>query len=270
VRRVGLVERDDHIPPPRCGRQRFSRSRSSAASSRALPKSTGSSDRRAGAATADGCFENTSRTLLGGTATPSNGTTVTRNAGASIFLSGEDEWYKAAYYDAASASYFDYPAGSDTPTTCTAPTATANTANCDGSGVGDLTDKGSYTGSPSPNGTFDQGGNVYEWTEAIAFGARVLRGGSFDDGGGGVGNVSVFGRAPSNPSNESFTSGFRVAPEPSSDVLLMTGILGGTRPRWLAQSACRALAARRRKADEWRSHRDIPVSVAYNGAPDDW
>ncbi len=37
-------------------------------------------------------------TLLGGTAAPSNGMTVTRNAGATIFLTSENEWYKAAYY----------------------------------------------------------------------------------------------------------------------------------------------------------------------------
>jgi formylglycine-generating enzyme len=36
-------------------------------------------------------------TLLGGTATPSNGDTVTRNGGADIFLTSENEWYKAAY-----------------------------------------------------------------------------------------------------------------------------------------------------------------------------
>jgi len=41
---------------------------------------------------------------------------ITRNPGATIFLPSEDEWYKAAYYGALSASYFDYPAGSDTPT----------------------------------------------------------------------------------------------------------------------------------------------------------
>ena len=35
-------------------------------------------------------------TLLGGTATPSNGLTVTRNGGANIFLTSENEWYKAA------------------------------------------------------------------------------------------------------------------------------------------------------------------------------
>src|SRR4029453_19079621 len=73
-------------------------------------------------------------TLLGGTATPSNGTTVTRNAGATIFLPSEDEWYKAAYHNAAGLSamdYFDYPAGSDTQTTCAfPPLGTSNTANC--------------------------------------------------------------------------------------------------------------------------------------------
>jgi hypothetical protein len=37
-------------------------------------------------------------TRLGGTATPSNGTTVTRNGSANTFLTSENEWYKAAYY----------------------------------------------------------------------------------------------------------------------------------------------------------------------------
>ena len=53
-------------------------------------------------------------TLLGGTALPSNGLTLTRNAGATLFVPSEDEWYKAAYYDALTTSFFDNPAGSDT------------------------------------------------------------------------------------------------------------------------------------------------------------
>ena len=49
--------------------------------------------------------------------------------------------------------------------------------------VGDLTDAGSYTGSASPVGTFDQGGNVFEWNEAIISGSsRGVRGGSFFNG----------------------------------------------------------------------------------------
>lgn len=172
-------------------------------------------------------------TLLGGTPTPSNGL-VTRNAGANIFLTSEDEWYKAAYYDAVSTTYFDTPAGTDTQMVCAAPGATANTANC-GNVVGDPTDVGSYTGSASPNGTFDQGGNVWEWNEAIIGGSdsrgpisgsnRGLRGGAYFN------NPEIL--APShwisnNPAAESIDVGFRVAsiPEPGTGLLVMTGMLG--------------------------------------------
>ena len=99
-----------------------------------------------------------------------------------VFLTSEDEWYKAAYYKGGgvSAGYWDYPAGSDTKTTCTFPGATANTANCD-SVIGDLTDVGSYTGAASPSDTFDQGGNAWEWNEDV-FPAvnRGIRGGSYN------------------------------------------------------------------------------------------
>jgi hypothetical protein len=36
-------------------------------------------------------------TLSGGTPTPSNAATITRNADATVFLPSENEWYKAAY-----------------------------------------------------------------------------------------------------------------------------------------------------------------------------
>ncbi len=55
---------------------------------------------------------------------------ITRNSGAKASVASENEWYKAAYYDIGSMSYFDYPAGSDTQTTCAPPSGTANTANC--------------------------------------------------------------------------------------------------------------------------------------------
>jgi hypothetical protein len=138
---------------------------------------------------------------------------ITRNAGATIFLPSEDEWYKAAYYDADSTSYFDYPAGTDTQTVCAAPRATANTANCNFIVVGDLTDVGSYTGSASPNGTFDQGGNVMEWNEAIISGSS--RG---NRGGGWTFNPfslrAAFGNR-TNPTFELHDFGFRVASTPS-------------------------------------------------------
>jgi formylglycine-generating enzyme required for sulfatase activity len=165
-------------------------------------------------------------TLLGGTATPSNGSSVTRNAGANIFLTSEAEWYKAAYYDPLSASYFEYPAGTDTPTVCAVPSATANTANCNDA-VRDLTVVGSYTGSASPNGTFDQGGNAAEWTETYYPGTgRVARGGTTLTSPDFLASPS---RLVGGPSTDYRFIGFRVAsviPEPGTGSLMMAGVLG--------------------------------------------
>jgi len=46
------------------------------------------------------------------------GSSVTRRFGAKAFVASEDEWYEAAYDDAESEVYHDFPAGSDTETTC--------------------------------------------------------------------------------------------------------------------------------------------------------
>ncbi len=178
-----------------------------------------------------GSTETGAYTLLGRIATPGNGFTATRNAEATIFLPDEDEWYKAAYFDGT--SYFDYPAGTDTQIGCAAPGGAANIANC-AFIAGDLVNVGSYTGSASPYGTFDQGGNVIEWTETIASGwLRRLRGGS----------LNVLGRylfasgwQAFAPAEEGSNVGFRVAslvPEPTTALLLAAAMLG--------------LAARRRR-----------------------
>ena len=107
---------------------------------------------------------------------------ITRNPDATVFLTSEDEWYKAAYYNAATTSYTLYPAGSNAAPACTAPSPDANRANCNNA-VGDVTDGASYTGSPSFYGTFDQGGNISEWNEAIVnFSNRGTRGGSYFNG----------------------------------------------------------------------------------------
>jgi formylglycine-generating enzyme required for sulfatase activity len=151
---------------------------------------------------------------------------ITRNAGAIVFLTSEDEWYKAAYYDAVSMSYFDYPAGTDVQTTCATPGATPNTANCDDA-VMSVTDVGAYTGSASPAGTFDQGGNVWERNEAIVNSLyRVIRGGG---NGGGAINLAASSRGEIfDPANETSGHGFRVAsiPEPGTGLLVMAGMLG--------------------------------------------
>ena len=164
-------------------------------------------------------------TLLGGTATPSNGTTVMANPGANIFLPSENEWYKAAYWDPGTQSYFNYPAGSDTQPVCAAPGATPNTANC-GNVVGTATDVGAYTGSASPSGTFDQGGNVFEWNEQITDERRGIRGGSWTGGAIGLG---AFGPASAEPAFEGERNGFRVAslvPEPSTSLPAVIALVG--------------------------------------------
>lgn len=150
--------------------------------------------------------------------------TITRNPGATIVLTSEDEWFKAAYYNAISTSYFVFPAGTNTTIVCAAPGATPNTASCNS--VAGITSVGSYTGSPSPYGTYDQGGNLWEWNEAVIGGSsRGVRGGVFHQP--AVLTAAGF-RHQSDPTGEDNLIGIRVAmiPEPGTGLLLMTGLLG--------------------------------------------
>ncbi len=148
---------------------------------------------------------------------------LTHNAGSQVWLPTENEWYKAAYYDPKNSSYNLYPTSSNLVPTASAPTGLANQANYN-SIVGNLTDVGAYTGTTSPYGAFDMGGNVFQWNEALINGSsRGLRGGSF-----GSDLASDFlrssSRSGSDPSIlESVGVGFRVAsiPEPSTAVLVV-------------------------------------------------
>jgi Sulfatase-modifying factor enzyme 1 len=94
--------------------------------------------------------------LLGGTPTPSNANSISRQPGATVFLPSENEWYKAAYYSPSTTSYFQYPTSSNMVPTAEDPPGGTNSDNYD-SVVGHLTDVGAYIFSPSPYGTFDQG-----------------------------------------------------------------------------------------------------------------
>jgi formylglycine-generating enzyme required for sulfatase activity len=175
-------------------------------------------------------------TLLGGTPMPTNGPSIARNAGATWFLPSENEWYKAAYHknDGLTSNYFDYPTGSDTAPAGEPPPGGSNSANYNPSIV-DLTNVGAYAASASPYGTFDQGGNVFEWNESSidAF-SRGTRGGSFIQ-------PSLFlqssDRANYFPATfENYYHGFRVAtvPEPSSAMLaiIACGIVWWWRKRF--------------------------------------
>ncbi|MEX2113532.1 MAG: SUMF1/EgtB/PvdO family nonheme iron enzyme [Pirellulales bacterium] len=184
-------------------------------------------------------------TLLGGTATPSNRSSITRNAGAIWFLPSEDEWYKAAYYDPALASgsgdYWDYATQSNSaPTIATANSVGdisnpgANVANYDlgadwNSQNGNVTTVGSAGPlSDSFYGTADQGGNVWEWNEALISGSlRGMRGGAWNTAANTLGLLAS-NRNDNLPTSEGLHIGFRVAtvPEPSSFALAALGILG--------------------------------------------
>ena len=138
---------------------------------------------------------------------------ITANIGAQVYIPSENEWYKAAYYNAANASYSLYPNGQNTITT-----ADANY----GGAVGSSTNVGTYSGDPSSYGTNDQGGNVWEWNDAVISGSsRGLRGGAWDDNGNVDSSLRSSGRGSVFPAFEYYDIGFRVAsvPEPTSMVL---------------------------------------------------
>jgi formylglycine-generating enzyme required for sulfatase activity len=155
------------------------------------------------------------------TPVPSNALSITRNPGATVFLPNENEWYKAAYYNPATNSFFLYPTSSNTAPTAEAPPGGSNSANYYYPfRAGNLTDVGAYTGTTSPVGAFDMGGNVIQWNETM-FGSasRGVRGGGFSSFGSGdlLSSTRTIG-----PPQEGFDSaGFRVAtvPEPSTAAL---------------------------------------------------
>ncbi len=163
-----------------------------------------------------------------GVYTIDNGVSEVRSAEARFWIPSEDEWYKAAYHQPAgqggdSDDYWLYPTASNTAPTL----ATANN-------VGDISNPGAdvanydfarpwdgiltTVGSAGPNsasfyGTFDQGGNVSEWNEAVLeSNLRGFRGGSWNSNSIGLRSDNQVGGLPT------FGLGFRVAsvPEPSS------------------------------------------------------
>ena len=168
-----------------------------------------------------------------------DGRTIQRNANWKWAVTSEDEWYKAAYYKggSASAGYWDYPTSSDTAPGRDMADASGNNANYYGTSY--PIDSGKYTtvagefqNSDSPYGTFDQGGNVWEWNEAIVYQGsdyafRGLRGGSFDVNGDPL-QASSRNDAILGPTSEGGSVGFRVSevvPEPSSIIALAGGLI---------------------------------------------
>lgn len=103
------------------------------------------------------------------------------------FVSSENEWHKAAFYDPTlndgAGGYWGYATMSDTQPTKGGPSALPNRANYGGNNSNNNTrNVGSYSGSYSYYGTFDQEGNAAEFTDTIAnASSRVRRGASFSN-----------------------------------------------------------------------------------------
>ncbi|MBN1489757.1 MAG: SUMF1/EgtB/PvdO family nonheme iron enzyme [Phycisphaerae bacterium] len=148
---------------------------------------------------------------------------VTREPDARWVIPSEDEWYKAAYHknDGVTGDYWDYPTSSDTVNT--------SMANYGGS-VAYTTAVGSYAYS-SPYGTYDQGGNLQEWNEAIVLDSQcILRGGAFNSSDS---LLHAAYRHRTTPTNKNDNIGFRVVqvPEPATIVMLALAGLGICRRR---------------------------------------
>lgn len=159
-----------------------------------------------------------------------------RSTLAKYFLPSVDEWHKAAYYEAASGTWFDYPTGSDQKP-ISVPSGTDPGTAVYGQpfevGPADVTQAGGL----SPYGTMAQGGNVWEWEETATslrnistLGSRGVRGGTWvlpaRDMLADRGRLSL---GPADVGSGELV-GFRVAsviPEPSTGATAIAGLLVG-------------------------------------------
>ncbi len=143
-----------------------------------------------------------------------------RNSLAKYVLPSMDEWYKAAYYNPTTSTYFDYANGSDTAPTAVASGTAANTAvygQTFAQGPADVTQAGGL----SPYGIMGLGGNVFEWEEtsldlnnSSGSSDRGIRGGSWDFNSSNLSSSTRFNGHPANDRDD--VVGFRVASLSSS------------------------------------------------------
>jgi sulfatase modifying factor 1 len=174
------------------------------------------------------------------------GATVTRrttnpntNAAPTYALPTSDQWYKAAYYSpvlGGSGGYYNYATQSDeSPGNVVGNGSNqANVVNVGGAysltqsntlegAQNYLTDVGSYSGSSSFYGTFDQTGNASEWTDPGSGESNaLLRGGAWNLNALGAGNGTSTAITTAN-----YDTGFRLVaavPEPGTTGLMVSGV----------------------------------------------
>ena len=170
-----------------------------------------------------------------------DGRTIQRKAGWKWAITSEDEWYKAAYYKGGgtSAGYWDYPTRSNVAPGQDMNDPSGNNANYwttpynypIDSGVYYTTVAGQFHNSASPYGTFDQGGNLFEYNDTVVstgadYAYRGYRGGSYASQETGL-RASYRNYIYPDGSGNAGQIGFRVAaaiPEPSSLMILAGGV----------------------------------------------
>lgn len=179
--------------------------------------------------------------FLNGATTDAQLASATRQDNGRWAIASEDEWYKAAYHknDGTTGNYFDYPTRSNVPPGQDMTDLSGNNANYYTAPYAWPIDSGKYAtlagefqNSASPYGTFDQGGNVWEWNDTVIGTLhRGVRGGSF---------VSLANRLHASyrdrmlPSSQHHDLGFRVValPEPATATMfILAGAAGVLRRR---------------------------------------
>jgi len=133
--------------------------------------------------------------------------------GLTYFVPTEDEWYKAAYYDASGAGGYSLYANG----TSTAPVAGTD-ANYSGSTAWVV-----GTGTEEQNGTDDMMGNVWEWMENSA---GVIRGGGYTHLETHLSSSSRYDHPPSAEYNHVGFRPVEVIPEPATVLLFGIGGIG--------------------------------------------
>lgn len=169
---------------------------------------------------------------------------VTRKPNAQYVIPTIDEWHKAAYHknDGITDHYWPFPTGTDIPPINDLfDPDPGNNANYEETSedytIGPpyfATEVGEFENSGSPYGTFDQGGNVWEWTEGVSWEwtqgtmledpgvysqyGRATRGGSYGGGYIGVWTLASGEIRERHPSYEINNTGFRVASVPTAPI----------------------------------------------------